>query len=921
MTTITFKLNGNDVQANAGETIWQVAERSGVSIPHLCWQPEPGYRADGNCRTCMVEIKGERTLAASCVRTPNEGMEINTDSDRALKAQKTVFELLGADQPKKDVAHDSTSKFWHWADQLDISLDKFPTSQKPQLDATHPAMRVNLDACINCNLCVRACREVQVNDVIGVSGRGSNTHIAFDVDDTMGDSTCVACGECVQACPTGALMPTTAVDEMQHFMGTADKVVDSSCPFCGVGCLTSIHVKDNKVLKVEGRNGPANRKRMCVKGRFGMDYTSHPERLTVPLIRKEGVPKVWDDYVSGADWSTHFREASWEEALDFAAGGFNKIYAEHGSDAIGGYGSAKCSNEDGYLVQKFIRTAFKSNHVDHCARLCHSSSVAALMEGISSGAVTLPFTDAEHSDCVIIIGARPTWNHPVASTYIKQGVKNGTRLIIMDPRKQEITRMAEKHLQFKAGTDVALLSAIVYTIIDEKLYDEQYIQANVDGFEELKENIKDFSPEAMESECGIEANEIRETARIYANAKNSMILWGMGITQHVHGTDNARRLIAMAALTGHIGRPGAGLHPLRGQNNVQGTSDMGILPNMLPGYVLFNNEKMVKKFEENWGMELNTTPGLTAVEILQAVNTGQMKGVYIAGENPAMSDPDTQHAREELASLEHLVIQDIFMTETAFHADVILPTTAFLEKTGTFTNTNRQVQLAHKALEPAGDVKEDWRVTMELANRCGQNWNYANNGEVFEEIRSLVPAFAGISYERLEKEHSVTYPCKSVDEPGQPVLFADGFPTENGRAQLKSVSIRPPAEIPDTEFPLILTTGRLLEHWHTGAMTRRATILDAIEPEPTVHMHPTTMDKFGINAGDLVNVSTRRGSIQLIARVDTEFSEDTIFTSFAFPEAPSNMLTNPKLDPSSKIPEFKFCAVRVEKATTQVMAR
>ncbi len=919
--TIQFTLDGQTVEAGPGETIWDVAKRQGNTIPHLCHRPKPGYRPDANCRACMVEIKGERVLAPSCRREPTPGMEVTTDNERATKARKMVLELLLADQPERRQAHDPDSLFWHWADNAGLSASRFDQKAAlPAPDRSHAAMAVNLDACIHCNLCVRACREVQVNDVIGMANRGHQSQIVFDMNDPMGDSTCVACGECVQACPTGALMPATMVDDRQIHIGKPDRSVDSLCPYCGVGCQTTFHVKDNKIVAVEGKEGYANQNRLCVKGRFGFDYIDHPHRLSKPLIRKDGLAKAKDFEVDPADPLSHFREATWEEALDRAADGLKTILDRDGSHALAGFGSAKGSNEEAYMVQKLIRQGFGTNNVDHCTRLCHASSVAALMEGMNSGAVTATFNDAKDSDVIIVIGARPTQNHPVAATFLKNAAKRGTKLYVMDPRKQGLTRHATRHLQFTAGRDVALLNAMIHTIIEEGLTDVQYIQANTEGFEDVKENIKDFSPEAMAPICGIEADVIREVAREYANAEKSLIFWGMGISQHVHGTDNARCLITLSMITGHIGRPGTGLHPLRGQNNVQGASDAGLIPMVYPDYKSVEADDIRQVYEELWGTELNRERGLTVVEIIHAILEYQIKGMYIMGENPAMSDPDSNHAREALAKLEHLVVQDIFFTETCNYADVVLPASAFPEKWGTFSNTNRQVQLARPVVDMPGDVRQDWWIIQEIANRLGLGWDYTHVKDVFNEMKKTMKSLDNITWERLENEDSIIYPCKSEDSRGENIIFGDGFPTASGRAKLVPASLVPPDELPDDEYPLILTTGRMLEHWHTGAMTRRATVLDLLEPEPVVGVNPYTMGEMGLGPGDRVKVTTRRGEIELKVRADRDVADGMIFIPFCFHEAAANILTNPQLDPVGKIPEFKFCAARMEKANAPAQA-
>ena len=911
---IKFTLNGGEVEAAPDETIWQVAQRQGVEIPHLCFRPEPGYRADGNCRACMVEIEGERVLAASCIRKPTEGMTVLTSSERAKSARDMVFEMLLADQPPPETAHAPESLFWDWAGRMGVTESRFPARQAPPADNSHPAMAVNLDACIHCNLCVRACREVQVNDVIGMAGRGIGSEIVFDMGDPMGDSTCVACGECVQACPTGALMPSTMLDEKGIYKGGADKTVDSLCPYCGVGCQVTFHVKDGDVLFVEGRDGPANENRLCVKGRFGFDYVRHPDRLLKPMIRKDGVAKAPDDGFEPSDLSTHFREVSWEEALDAAAAGLKTVLERDGGQAMSGFGSAKGSNEEAYMVQKLVRQGFGTNNVDHCTRLCHASSVAALMEGINSGSVTAPFTAAADADVIIVIGARPEQNHPVAATFLKNAAKQGKCLIVIDPRRQELSRHATYNLQFKPGTDVALLNAIMHTIVEEGLTDEQYIQGYTENFEALKESLKDFPPEKMAAVCGIDSEMIRTVAREYATANRSIIFWGMGISQSIHGTDNARCLIALSMITGHVGRPGTGLHPLRGQNNVQGASDAGLIPWVYPDYKPVENDDIRGVYEDLWGRELNREKGLTVVEIMDQVHAGVIKAMYIMGENPAMSDPDVGHARVGLAKLEYLVLQDIFPTETAAYADVLLPASSFLEKVGTFTNTNRQVQMGRPVLDLPGDARQDWWIIQEIANRLGLGWSYSGPEDVFNEMRQTMKSLNGITWERLEREDSVTYPCDGEDQPGHDIIFGDGFPTVSGRAKLVPARVTPPDELPDDDYPLVLSTGRLLEHWHTGVMTRRAGALNALEPVAIAALNPGQLETLGLAAGDWIRVESRRGAIDIQTRADREVPDGMVFIPFCFNEAAANLLTNPRLDPFGKIPEFKFCAVKVESA-------
>ena len=908
---IKFFIDDKQVSANLNETIWDVAKRVGIEIPHLCHLPEPGYRADGNCRACMVEIEGERVLAASCIRIPKQDMKIFTTSKRAKKSRNLVFELLLADQPDQNISHNKDSHFWKWLHKLEVDDSRFETKKSCAADVSHPSISVNLDSCIQCNLCVRACREVQVNDVIGMAYRGEKSKIVFDFDDPMGDSTCVACGECVQACPTGALMPSSIVDNKGYGHTDVDEKIESVCPYCGVGCQIEYNVKDKEISYVNGIDGPANRNRLCVKGRFGFDYVSHPERLTKPLIRIKDKKKDLHPTMNFSDIHKYFREASWEEALEFASNGLLKLKKLYGSSGFAGFGSAKCSNEEAYLFQKLIRTGLKTNNVDHCTRLCHASSVAALLETIGSGAVTAPFYEVEHSEVIIVIGANPTENHPVAATFFKNAAKKGSKLIVMDPRGQALRKYATHMLQFKSGADVALLNSIMYVILEEELYDKEYIQKHTQGFEQLKNHLEKFSPNKMDKTTGISASTIYQVARLFATTKKGIIFWGMGISQHIHGTDNARCLISLALMTGNVGRRGTGLHPLRGQNNVQGASDAGLIPMMYPDYQLVDTIKTRKFFEDLWKSELDPNKGLTVVEIMDAIHAGKIKGMYILGENPAMSDPDLNHARESLQKLEHLIVQDIFLTETATYADVILPASAWPEKNGTVTNTNRQVQMGRKALPTPGEAKEDWWITNEIGKRMGLNWNYKHPKDIFEEMAQAMPSLNNITWERLEKENSVTYPCNSPNAKGEEVVFGDQFPIEGGKGKFVPANVISPDEMPDKEFPMILTTGRQLEHWHTGAMTRKASNLDAIEPEATISLAPKDIKKMNVNSGDFIEVSTRRGTIKIKVREDRSIPEGVIFIPFCYKEAAANLLTNSALDPFGKIPEFKYCAAKI----------
>lgn len=895
-----FILDGRSIDARPGESILQAALRAGIEIPHLCWHE--GLPVAGNCRACMVEIEGERTLAAACARQPTDGMVVHSANPRARRAQRGVLQLLLADVGGTPARADG--ELAHWCEVLKVVDTPYPTRQPGEPDTSHVAIHFDPGACIRCSRCLRACHELQGNDVIGLARRGDDTRIVFDLADPLGRSSCVACGECIAACPTTALRPAAAEARQ-----SADKIVPSLCPYCGVGCQVNYHVRDERIVAVSGRDGPANHGRLCVKGRFGFDYAHHRERLTRPLIRRADAPKSLA--LGEGDPRDWFREAGWDEALDLAASGLRRIRDHHGPRALAGFGSAKGSNEEAYLFQKLVRCGFGSNNVDHCTRLCHASSVAALLEMIGSGAVSNPVTDVALADVVIVIGSNTTENHPVAATFIKQAARNGTRLIVMDPRRHALARHAWRFLQFRPDTDVAMLNALMHVIVEEELIDHDFIARRTDGFERLRHHLRDYSPEKMAPICGIPAATLREVARAYGGAQRAMIFWGMGVSQHVHGTDNARCLIDLALITGQIGRPGTGLHPLRGQNNVQGASDAGLIPMVFPDYQRVDDDAARQRFETLWNARLDPEPGLTVVEIIRAADAGLIRGLYVMGENPAMSDPNLHHTRRALSRLDHLVVQDIFLTETAAFADVVLPATALAEKSGSFTNTDRTVQLARPAVPPPGDARADLDLIIELARRMGLAWQYDGPAEVFEEMRRAMPSIAGISWPRLTREQAITHPCRGTDDPGQPVIFTDRFPIDGGRGRLRAVPLRSADELPDDDYPLVLITGRLLEHWHTGAMTRRAGVLDALEPEAVAALHPDTLTGLGLDDGDTATLSTRRGAVRIVVAADQRLQRNQVFLPFCYREAAANLLTNEALDPDGKIPEYKFCGARL----------
>ncbi|MEI6985200.1 MAG: formate dehydrogenase subunit alpha [Rhodospirillaceae bacterium] len=697
---------------------------------------------------------------------------------------------------------------------------------------------------------------------------------------------------------------------------TEHRHVDSLCPYCGVGCQVRYHVEDERISWAEGIDGPSNHGRLCVKGRFGWDYAQHRDRLTRPLVRRDDAPK---QAVMPADPLAQFREASWEEALDRAAGGFQRIKERFGPGALAGFGSAKGSNEEGYLFQRLIRTGFGTNSVDHCARLCHSSSLVALIDQIGSGGVTATFTQCDNANVMMVVGSNPNRNHPVAASFFRRAKRRGAKLIVIDPRMSEFAAEADIVINHRPGSDVALFNAIAHVIIEEDLHDAVFLRQRTKGFPELRECVRRFTPESVEVATGIPALRIREVARMFGRAKSAMIFWGMGITQHIHGVRNARCLVNLGLLTGNVGRPGTGLHPLRGQNNVQGVCDMGLLPGVLPGYAAVIKPEERKRFETVWvGETIPEKPGMTMIEAVNAADEGVIRGMFFMGENPAMSDPDSLHVRQALAKLDHLVIQDIFLTETAAYADVVLPSSSLMEKWGTFTNTNRHIQISRPVMDCPGETRQDWWILQELANRLGLNWRFNHPREIWEQIRTLWPAVKGVSWARLERDGWCQYPCSDEREPGKDVLFGDRFPTPDGLGKLVPVTPVEPAEMPDAQYPLVLLTGRILEHWHTGAMSRRSQVLDTIEPGPVIYLSEGDMPRLGIRLGDRVRLVSRRGAIEAKCRVDPGLTVGTVFMPFCYAEAAANMLTNAALDPQSKIPEFKYCAVKLERV--EIMA-
>ena len=932
---VTLTIDGLQLTVADGTTIWDAAKSLDIDIPVLCHDPR--LRPVGVCRMCVVDI-GARTLAASCVRPCEEGMKVVTASDKVERQRRTLTELLMSDQPRICAKETTTgdSALHALSRRYEATGASFPRGAARSKDASSKVIAVDMQACILCDRCVRGCDEIQGNDVITRSGKGYSTKIAFDLDAPMGASTCVSCGECMAVCPTGALVnkPVSAPIVPRLRL----KQVDSVCPYCGVGCsLTyNVDVEQNKIAYVDGRDSPVNHQRLCVKGRYGFDYAQHPHRLTKPLIRRaefypkaalshevrgapeqgkgEGKKKRKTALVDYDEVMPAFREASWDEALDLVASRLLAVKKEHGPGALAGFGSAKCSIEEAYVFQKLVRTAFGTNNVDHCTRLCHASSVAALLETIGSGAVTNTFAGIAESDVALFAGTNTSANHPVAASFFKNAAARGTKLIFVDPRRPDIARHAYRYAQIRHGTDVAFYNAMMHVILREGLLDEAYVRDHTSGIDELRALVERYPPSLAAAICGVTEEMIVDIARAYGGARAALTFWGMGISQHTHGTNNARCLISLCLLTGNSGRPGTGLHPLRGQNNVQGASDAGLIPMMYPDYQRVSDPAVRAKFEKAWGLPLDPTPGLTVTEITTGALEGRIKGMYCLGENPFLSDPNVNKVRKALTQLDFLAVQDIFLTETAEFADVILPATSYLEKTGTYTNTDRRVQIGRPALAVPGDARLDWQIVAEIATRMGYPMLYEKVSDIFDEFTATTHEYQGLDYPILGATGRL-WPAFDRDaKDGEQILFGDAYPTGDGRGKLVPCEFEAEKEPTSADYPFVLNTGRLLEHWHTGTMTRRSYALDAISPGPFVEIHPDDLARLHIAPGDAVSVSSRRGRIELPARRSTSVARGSVFIAFHFREAAANVLTLDEIDPFGKIPTFKLCAVNVEKA-------
>jgi len=900
--SITLTIDGRTVHARQDSTVLEAARAADIYIPTLCHDPD--LKPYGACRLCLVEIEGMRGLTTSCTTPVAPGMVVHTDTARVNKARCINMELIIANHhvdcltcsKNQDCDLQRISKY------LGIDTSRFERMRKGTkmlpIDTSHPAFDHDPNKCILCGKCVRACHEIAGVGAIDIAFRGYDAKISTFGNKTLLESTCESCGECIARCPTGALVAKQSLP--------ATREVKTICPYCGVGCSMYLGTRGNKIVSVRGATqNTVNRGGLCVKGRFGNDFPAHPDRLTTPLIRKIGVGR---DVPSGTAVGDVFREAGWDEALGLVAGSLGRIINQKGPDSVGVLSSAKFTNEENYIVQKFARAVLGTNNIDHCARLCHASTVAGALAAFGSGAMSNSIDDIEKAELLFVIGSNTTECHPIIGRAIRQNVQSGkTNLIVADPRHIELADMSDVHLLHRPGTDVALLNAMMQVIIEEGLEDRDFIERRTQGFDDLKQTVAAYAPERAAGITGVSADHIRRAARLFAGAQTATVLYSMGITQHTSGTDNVKSVANLLMLTGNMGRPGTGFSPLRGQNNVQGACDMGALPNVFPGYQAVDNDEVHRKFEQAWNCTLSRSPGLPMTEMMNAAYEGELRALYVTGENPMMSEPNLVHARQAMEKLELLVVQDIFPTETAMIADVVLPAALFAEKDGTFTNTERRVQKLRKAIDPPGIALPDWQIIAALSEKMGSPLSYESTGRIMDEIASLTPIYGGITHDRLDG-YGLQWPCSDRSHPGTPILHTDEF--TRGLGKFHAVEYRPAAEAVSSGFPLMLTTGRILEHWHTGSMSRRSRVLDALEPGGFIDIHPEDARKMGVEKGDLLSISSARGGIEAPVNISAKTTPGLAFMAFHWKEAPVNILTNPALDPVAKIPEFKVSAVR-----------
>jgi formate dehydrogenase alpha subunit len=906
---ITLTIDNRSVKVPNGSTILEAASAAGIDIPHLC--KDDRLTPTGSCRLCLVEVEGQAKLQASCATPALEGMVVRTETPELRSLRRTVLELLIAEHRLSCTTceRDGSCLLQDYCYRYGINEHHFTPLEHhvrtQNYTLKEKAFVYDPSKCIRCGRCVKICAEVQGVHAITFAHRSQQTVVTTGFNEPLKYTVCETCGQCVGTCPTGALYPKAAKRKGQ----TKDLIkTRTTCVYCGVGCQIDLNVnrRTGELVMVSTETGSVpNDGNTCVKGRFGLDFIQSPKRLKKPLIREHGT----------------FREASWDEALDLVARRFTELKQTYGPDSLAGFTSARATNEENYLVQKFVRTAFGTNNIDHCARLCHASTVTGLAKAFGSGAMTNSINDIRGSGAIFVIGSNTTECHPVIGITVRQAAdRNEAVLIVADPRSIPLTRHAHLHLKHRPGTDTALLNAIMQVIIEEGLEDRSFIEKRTEGYGQLCEAVAPYTPEFAEKICGVPAEQIRKAARMIAQAPTASILYSMGITQHTTGTDNVLSVANLAMLTGNVGKPFAGVDPLRGQNNVQGACDMGGLPDVYSGYQKVADEAAREKFSRAWGAELPSRPGLTVVEIMHGAAEGTVKGLFIVGENPMLSDPDITHVKEALEQLDFLVVQDIFLTETAELADVVLPAASFAEKEGTFTNTERRVQMVRKALPPPGEARTDWEIICSLSQRMGYPMEYRSAEQIMEEIAALTPIYGGITHKRLQGI-GLQWPCPDEHHPGTPYLYPEQFNRPGGRGKFHPVTFIPPQELPDEQYPLILTTGRMLQHWHTGTMTRKSSVLHDLVPHGALEIHPDDAAAAGLSAGETALVESRRGAISVPVAVTEKVRRGTVFMAFHFHEHPANALTIAALDPLAKIPEFKACAVQVRKPPVMETSR
>jgi formate dehydrogenase alpha subunit len=938
MEKINVTIDGTAITIERGTTVLEAARSAGIYIPALCSHPNlPSsrqvtpysvvYRGEDElkndnslteyegCQLCLVKIEGVNDLATSCTTEVSDGMVVQTNTEEIQQKRRENLKIILSEHPNVCLACDRKEE----CDPFRGSIRKAaiitgcefcPNNNRCELQEvaayigvdestppyeykglpvvkSDPFFERNYNLCIACTRCVRACQEVRGNSAIGLVFQNGKV-VVGSTSPTLEVSGCQFCGACVDVCPTGAL-----TEWINKWEGDAERRVLSTCPYCGVGCQLELLVKKDRIIGVSPKgNGTVNKGQACVKGKFGIvEYVHHRDRLVFPLIRKNG----------------NFVEVTWDEALDLIA----ERMGSYNANEVAVISSAKCTNEENYVAQKFARAVLGTNNVDHCARLCHASTVAGLAQSFGAGAMTNSIDEIKHAKCILAIGTNTTDAHPVIGMDVKNSTKNGTKLIVANPREIELVKYADLWLQQNPGSDVALLMGMMKVIVDENLHDKDFIEARCENFDAFRDSLKEFDLEKVEKITGVPKDKIVEAARIYATDKPSSILYSMGITQHTHGTDNVIATANLAMLTGNVGKPSTGVNPLRGQNNVQGACDLGALPNVFTGYQAVVNEDIRKKFEDAWGTYLPREIGLTLTEMFESAYKKEIKSIYLIGENPILSDPDARHVKESLETLDFFVVQDIFMSETAQLADVVLPSASFAESDGTFTNTDRRVQRVRKAIEPIGKSKPDWQIICEIAQKMGaKGFDFQDPSQIMDEMATLTPSYGGISFERLENG-GIPWPCPDKNHPGTPILHTEKF--TRGKGKFIPLEYRPSAELPDNDYPLLLTTERSRYHFHTGTMTRKVSGLDALVSEGMVEINPKDASALGIGDGEMVKVISRRGDITAKAKV-TEVSPVKVVTmNFHFAESPTNQITNPALDPVAKIPEFKVCAVKVEK--------